>query len=160
MTRNTKQIRRYGFMLLLCFALGGVRAGNLHVPSQGEALELLSGNQFPELDRRYSAIQSAYEEGTISDEDLRAAFRVFYSTDAALDAQYLAWVKHSPNSYVAHLARGIYYKKVGQERRGDKLTGETSDEDLQGMEEAYRLATQELNASLLLDDRPLLPIFT
>jgi tetratricopeptide (TPR) repeat protein len=102
------------------------------------------------------AIHSAYKAGDISDVDLRAAFRVFYSTDPELDAHYREWTRQSPKSYVAHLARGVYFKKLGQELLGDKSFGTTSGEEAAAIREAFRLAREELNASLLLDDKPLL----
>ena len=156
MTRRITRFCQFGVLLLLCFRFGGSPAYDLRVPSQNEALGLLSDNQFAELDRRYSAIHSAYKAGEISDVDLRAAFRVFYSTDPELDAHYRAWTRQSPKSYVAHLARGVYFKKLGQEILGDKSFGTTSGEEAAGIQEAFQLAREELNASLLLDDKPLL----
>jgi tetratricopeptide (TPR) repeat protein len=140
-------------LTVLCTPL---RAEDLAPPNQSETLDLLAREQFEELDRRFAAVQQSYKDAKISDEDLRAAFRVFYATDAALEPRYRAWVNHSPRSYVAHLARGIYYKKVGAERRGSKFISETSDEQLNGMEAANEIAAQEFNTSLELDERPLL----
>jgi tetratricopeptide (TPR) repeat protein len=125
-------------------------------PSQAEVLALLDGNQFSEVDRRFSDIQQAYKTGSLADEDLRAAFRVFYATDAALEEKYNLWVRAMPKSYVAHLARGIYYKKVGKERRGDKFISATTEAQLKGMEAAFALASQDLRASTSLDEKPLL----
>jgi hypothetical protein len=41
--------------------------------TQRETRALLDSNQFAELDRRFSAIQRSYRDGSITDEDLRAA---------------------------------------------------------------------------------------
>src|SRR5580692_8070726 len=123
--------------LLLCLMIGSSASGfELSFPSQTETLTMLTGSQFSELDSRFGAVQSAYKSRTISDEDLRAAFRVFYVADPGLESQYLAWLRHSPKSYVAHLAAGIYYKKIGQDRRGGDYANVTSDENMAGMEEA------------------------
>jgi len=54
-------------------------------------LALLNSNEFPELDRRFSALQRDYKNGALTDESLRAAFRVFYATDGALELKYDAW---------------------------------------------------------------------
>jgi tetratricopeptide (TPR) repeat protein len=128
-------------------------------PSQGETLALLKSNQFADLDRRFSAIQTGYRNGTVTDQELRAAFRVFYATDAALEAKYDAWIAQFPNSYVAHLARGIYYKTVGEERRGPASFSETTAQQLRGMEAALGKASQDLRASVGLDAKPLLTYF-
>ena len=93
-------------------------------PTQSETRALLESNQFAELDRRFSAVQRNYKDGSISDEDLRAAFRAFYPTDAALEHKYTAWIAHFPKSYVARLARAIYYVWVGRERRGGNVISE------------------------------------
>ena len=131
-------------------------AATVEVPSESEAIEMLGRGQFTELDRRYSDIQAAYKSGSISDEELRAAFRVFYTTNGALEAKYDAWIQQLPQSYVAHLARGIYHKKVGQERRGGKFIGETTQAQLQGMEEAFGRASEDFKLSYSLDDKPIL----
>ena len=147
---------RYCLAFCLVVVSGALSATEIGQPATVDALSLLTSNNFDELDRRYSSIQQAYEDGRESDEDLRAAFRVFYATGPALEPHYEEWVRHSPNSYVAHLARGIYYKKVGFDRRGGNFISETTEEQLAGMEAAYAIADQELSASLALDAKPLL----
>jgi hypothetical protein len=73
MARRSTRFCQFGVLLFLCLRFGGSPAADLRVLSQDEALCLLFGNQFAELDSRYGAIQSAYKAGNISDEDLRAA---------------------------------------------------------------------------------------
>jgi tetratricopeptide (TPR) repeat protein len=124
--------------------------------TQKETRALLDSNQFAELDRRFSAMQRGYRAGSITDEDLRAAFRAFYPTDAALEQKYTAWIAQSPKSYVARLARGIYYKKVGMGKRGSDSISNTTEEQLRDMEAAFSRASGDLRASLSLDDKPLL----
>lgn len=125
-------------------------------PTQSETRALFDSNQFAELDRRFSAVQRNYKDGSISDEDLRTAFRAFYPTDAALEQKYTAWIAQFPKSYVARLARAIYYVKVGQKRRGGNFISDTSEEQLAGMDAAFAQASEDLDASLHLDDKPLL----
>lgn len=125
-------------------------------PAQSQMLALLKAGDFVELDRRYGTLQHAYETRSISDEDLRASFRVFYLTDSALAHQYDAWVEHSPKSYVAHLARGIYYDFLGVDRRGEASVDETSVEQFQGMHEAFALALADFKLSMSLTKRPIL----
>lgn len=125
-------------------------------PSQEEAFSLLNSDDYSELDRRYSEIQNGYKAGLITDEDLRAAFRVFYVTNSRLEPKYAQWVAKMPQSYVAHLARGIYYKKLGQERRGNNFISDTTDSQLRGMGEAFKIASKELRASFVLDNKPIL----
>jgi tetratricopeptide (TPR) repeat protein len=125
-------------------------------PSQAETRALLDANEFRELDRRFSAIQQGYKSGAVTDVQLRDAFRVFYPTDSALERKYTAWIAQFPKSYVAHLARAIYYKKVGQEGRGGNFIANTTDEQIRSMEAAFAKALSDLHASVELDDKPLL----
>jgi tetratricopeptide (TPR) repeat protein len=131
-------------------------AASLQPPSQSETRALLDANRFAELDQRFSAIQQGYKNGSVTDVELRDAFRVFYPTDAALEPEYTAWITQFPKSYVAHLARAIYYKKVGQESRGTDSIANTTDEQVRGMEAAFSKALSDLHASSKLDDEPLL----
>src|SRR5258706_2321883 len=101
--------------------------------SDREVLALVESDQFDTLDRHFSALQNGYKNGSVGDVELRAAFRAFYATDPALERHYTAWVDHYPRSYVARLARGSYFKKVGLEARGSKPFAETTDAQLQRM---------------------------
>lgn len=123
---------------------------------QDEVRSLLAAHQFATLDRHFSNVQRDYVDGLISDVDLRNAFRVFYPTDAALEPKYDAWVGQFPRSYVAHLARGIYLKRVGAARRGDAFIDGTSIAQLIGMSLAYRRAAADFHASASLDAKPIL----
>jgi tetratricopeptide (TPR) repeat protein len=120
---------------------------------------MLNAGRFAELDARFSAIQAGYRDNVVSDEQLRNSFRVFYDADAALEVKYDAWVATFPKSYVAHLARGIYHRKTGQDRRGGDVISNTTDNQLQGMDAAFTLAMQDLEMSAALDKRPLLTYF-
>jgi len=128
----------------------------LPVFSPAEVLALLESDQYTVLDQHFSALQQQYINGAISDSALRDSFRVFYPTDRALAARYDGWVAKFPKSYVAHLARAIYYKKIGQQSRGSKYIRETTDSQLDGMTEAFRKALEDLHACADLDLKPTL----
>jgi TPR repeat protein len=149
---------RYRFVvsLLLLAVTAHAKADDVAAPTPVEALVWLEHDFFAQLDTRYGAIQQAYRDHRISDEALRDAFRVFYATDKSFEAHYAAWVARSPRSYAAHLARGIYYKKVGAERRGGEFINQTTSEQIDGMEAAYKVAAMEFSASIALDEKPLL----
>lgn len=146
------------FILVLAFSQTCWSAASTSAPppNQTETLQLLKSDGFAELDRRFSAVQAAYRSGSISDEDLRAAFRVFYNTDGSLGPKYDAWVAKFPKSYVANLARGIYFKRVGLERRGDASFASTSRAQMRGMYLAFPEAEKSLVISMRLDPKPLL----
>ena len=119
-----------------------------------DAADRLRSEQFQQLDAEFSRVQEQFERGKISGEDARDAFRAFYSTDKDLAAKYDEWIKRYPNSYVAHLARGIYYKKVGLEARGGKYIEETSQEQIQNMDAALTKAIKDFGDSIPLTRKP------
>jgi tetratricopeptide (TPR) repeat protein len=125
-------------------------------PSGQETRELLQSDRFSELDQRFTAVQLAYKNRIVSDEDLRAAFRVFYKIDATVAPKFDSWVSTFPKSYVARLARGIYYVYVGEALRGKQLRDETPTEKLKAADIAYEKGKADLDASLTLDTKPLL----
>ena len=153
---NRKPPLRYAVLVASLLLAGLPRAAHAAAPVPAEALAWLNADRFNELDRRYAEIQRGYRQGSVSDEELRAAFRVFYATDVGLEPKYRTWAQQWPQSYVAHLARAIYYKKVGQERRGGNFMAETTATQIQGMEAAFEVASEELLKSYSLDDKPLL----
>jgi tetratricopeptide (TPR) repeat protein len=114
-----------------------------------------SGN-FRELEQRFAIIQTAYDKGAITDEDLRAAFRVFYSTNADLEVRYDGWVSLFPRSYVAHLARAIYYVRIGNAERGVQSVDQTAAKQLEAAETSFNKATAEIATSIALEPKPLL----
>jgi len=126
--------------------------------SATEAQALLQGNRFSELDRDFSALQSDYVQGRVGEEQVRDSFRAFYPTDPQLAAKFDAWVAQFPKSYVAHLARAIYYKKVGQEQRGGAYAADTTSEQFHNMEVAMKKSAQDLQLSLTLDPKPMLSL--
>jgi hypothetical protein len=91
----------------------------------------------------------------ISGEQLRNAFRGFHVTDGALESNHDRWVELFPCSYVAHLACGIYFKKVGQARRGDDFIDKTGVAQLIAMGAAYRNTEEDFHASAGLSRKPL-----
>ncbi len=120
---------------------------------------LLRSNSFAALDREFGTLQRRYEQGSLTEEKLRDAFRAFYPTDADLAPKYDQWVSAFPRSYVAHLARAIYYRKVGEEERGGKYIDQTSDEQIRAMEQALAKSLRDVDASIPLTAKPLLSYF-
>jgi len=121
-----------------------------------DTLALLEARQFQTLDRHFAAVQASYDKGDIADHDLREAFKVFKSPKEALEDRYNGWVSMFPRSYVARLARGIYYVNVGDAHRGRKTIRETPEAELSTSENFYSKAMTDLRASMDLDEKPLL----
>jgi tetratricopeptide (TPR) repeat protein len=129
---------------------------NSPLPSHADLRKLLVSGQFDVLDQQFSTLQARYESGLTSDEDLRAAFRVFYDTNPALASAYDHWVSAFPRSYVAHLVRGVYYTRIGENIPANQEPKLLPPSQIDRMEEAYRQGTADLNLSLSLNRRPIL----
>jgi tetratricopeptide (TPR) repeat protein len=121
-----------------------------------DTLALLEARQFQTVDRHFAAVQATYDKGDIGDQDLRKAFNVFKSPKEALEDRYDGWVSMYPRSYVARLARGIYYVNMGDAHRGKKTIRETPEAELSTSESFYNKAMADLLASMDLDEKPLL----
>jgi tetratricopeptide (TPR) repeat protein len=126
--------------------------------SQSETQALLKTNRFGELDQHFSALQREYGLSAVTEENLRDAYRVFYPTDAWIATKLDLWVQQFPKSYVARLARAIYYKKVGGEARGGAYADRTTDAQFQGMGTALGKAARDVEISLTLDAKPILSL--
>jgi len=124
--------------------------------AQVQVVALLKTGQYSALDQHFATLQQQYVDGVIQDTTLRDRFRAFYSTDRTLAGRYDGWVAQFPKSYVAHLARAIYYKKIGQESRGTAYIRETTESQLDGMTEAFHKALEDLHACAELDAKPTL----
>jgi hypothetical protein len=103
-----------------------------------DAIGLLQNGDFQHLEHYFSGVQSRFSEGHASAEELRNAFRAFYPTDRSLAPKYDAWVSKYPDSYVARVARGIYYKKIGYEERGGGYISETGAMQIAKMDDACK----------------------
>jgi len=117
---------------------------------------LLNEGRYTELDQQMTALQQAYVRGSISDEQLFAAFRIFYYANVDMEPKLDQWVAQFPRSYTALLARGIYYAGMGWDRRGSKYARDTSDEQFAGMNAYHSMAMRDLAKSTELDSKPTL----
>ena len=127
--------------------------------SNSQTSSMLRSQQYQELNSRYSAIQRKFEDGELTGDELRAEFREFYPMDADLAPKFDAWVAQFPESYVARVARGIYYKKVGFEARGTNYIRDTSQSQIDGMTAAFEKSLADLRGSLNMDPKPFLSYF-
>ena len=160
-----RRFRHYGIHALvsLIFATGAGCA--IHAPlahselSTRQTVAMVRAGEFAALNRYYARVQARYDKGSLSDERLRSAFRNFYDSSPDLVPQYESWVTRMPDSYVAHLARAIYYVKVGQASRGNRIIADTPAGQLRGMDAAFNVAFTELQKSYHLERKPLLTVF-
>ncbi len=120
------------------------------------ARSLFDSNNFDDLNALFARVQLQYDDGTLTEDLLQSAFNAFYSADPRLAPKYDAWVMHFPHSYVAHLARAIYYRHLSLKERADETNGTSVPERTRRIEADDLRALQDLNESLALESKPLL----
>lgn len=165
--KNGKRMRilKYSILLLTTFTAGPTVAD----PTQGtvsqdstrregelrnDAYLKLAAGKYVDLERDYAVYLGAYLEGKMSEEDISLKFEAF-SKALGLDTNFDAWVNAYPSSYSARLARGLYRVFAAWERRGDKFSNETTDEQFKGFAEALKQATVDLDDSIKLYSKPI-----
>lgn len=125
--------------------------------SLADPMAALSAGRYDELDAALTAVQNSYKRGSISDEQLIAAFRPFYDvSNPEIERYFDGWVNARPKSYVARLARGIHHKYVGLASRGSERAHLVPDASWKSRNAAYALAAKDLAGSIHLDEKPLL----
>ncbi|MEP6890001.1 MAG: hypothetical protein ABI955_04810 [Nitrospirota bacterium] len=75
-----------------------------------------------------------FENGTISEIQLRNIYRQFYDLDEQSLAKLEAWKNAISGSYAAHLIRGVHFKRKAGDARGGKYISQTSTDKIQRMQ--------------------------
>jgi beta-lactamase regulating signal transducer with metallopeptidase domain len=123
--------------VLVPIAIGAVADTVYPAPEDASSarvlLELLRQGRYAELDQRMSSYQAAYRQGSTDSMALARAFSAFRVADPSLGPAFDACVESFPASYVARLARGIYYFRSAMVTRGGRDLEHTNTEQLRGM---------------------------
>lgn len=86
-----------------------IQDGATIISSYELAHQALREKKFTELDNALSMLQAAYESDTNNESQLRRALGWLEIADPDWEPLFNEWVKHYPQSYVAHLARARYH---------------------------------------------------
>lgn len=123
-----------------------------------EVLRLLESRNFAGLDKRFSELQRRYETGEMDDWTLLLQYQPFYETSSRIEALLTEWIAQAPKSYPARLARGIYYRKIGDAKRGSSWISEVPPPAIDALWQYLDLAAKDLQASLPLAKKPIVSI--
>jgi len=124
-----------------------------HFEKLDNTMDLLTSGNFAEVEDYYSKRQKEFESGALTEYDIREAYGVFHQKQDVYRAQLDGWIKAYPQSPSAYLARGIYYRVLGNLRRGEGAISELSPEDLEFVEQMWALGKEDLETSLRLNPR-------
>lgn len=130
---------------------------SLHAQTSGP-LEQLRSNNIAQVEAEYSALQKRFEIGAASEYDLLDAYKAFYQQHDQYRAELGNWIKNYPTSASAYLARGVYYRKLGEFRRGTAYISQVPQENISYMENMHQLSKQDLSTSLRLNPRSYITI--
>lgn len=119
---------------------------------------LLRSQQFEQLDKRFQHLQVQYEQGRIDDRSLMLEYQGFYNSSPENEPFLTEWVTAHPTSYVARVARGIYYARVAIHRRGERFVNETPPESMAQMVQYLALSEKDLTTSLTLTPKPIVSL--
>lgn len=122
-------------------------------PDKLEIVGLAKSRRFHDLERRLSAMQIAFENGTLSEARVYAAFGAFAHADPALERPLTEWIRLYPDSYAAQLARGIYFKHLGLVVRGEAWARRTAPRRFELMHRYFRRALADLTSALSTNAR-------
>ena len=130
----------------------------LAVAQPSRALALLGSNNVAAVESEFSSLQRKFEQGEASEYDLLDAYKIFYQREDRYRPQLDNWIKHFPNSASAYLARGVYYRKLGEFKRGSDYIPQVPNENVDYMTQMFTLAKQDLEMSLRLNPKSYLAI--
>ncbi len=123
-----------------------------------DSLQELSAGEYDRLEKAFTALQTRFEAKTASEYELLDAYKVFYLNEDKYNAQLGGWINLYPKSSSAYLARGVYYRKLGEARRGTDYVSKVPGDNLRYMQESFQLAKADLKRSLDLNPKSYLAI--
>ena len=130
----------------------------LAVAQHSRAQALLGSNNIIAVESEFSSLQRKFEQGEASEYDLLDAYKAFYQREDRYRSQLDNWIKQYPNSASAYLARGVYYRKLGEFKRGSDYISQVPNENVDYMTQMFALAKQDLEMSLRLNPKSYLAI--
>lgn len=115
-----------------------------------EMRDAFYARDYPKLERFVSEHQARAERDPVAENLLYDIENIFSFTFARDQEIYDAWLSAHPQSWVAHLARGIYQRKLGWEARGPGYANEVDDRRFEQMETHFDKARDDLRDALRL----------
>lgn len=149
-------------MVILAFTLlnstAVVAAKNANEEIDMRILSLIKAQDFNKLETTLNEIEKGYEEDYRKERQVDLAFDSFYRARADLDPLLNNWIKAKPNSYVAYMARGVYYTQNGWAKRGTRYFDEMSKKQIDGMAYFFQKAMKDFDKALSLNKKMVHPL--
>ncbi len=110
------------------------------------------------MENVFSTLQGKFESGEASEHDLLDAYKAFYQREDKYRSQLNRWIDRYPKSSSAYLARGVYYRKLGEFRSGINYISQVPAENIGYMGKMFQLAKEDLENSLRYNPKAYLAI--
>ena len=142
-----------GLSLALLLSCGNSTSAPLHDP-----LEDLRSGHVSLVESEYSSLQKRFEKGDASEYELLDAYKPFYQREDRYRPYLDNWIAQYPASSSAYLARGVYLRKLGESRRGDRYISETPRENVDYMLRMFAASKLDLKKALQLNPKSYLAV--
>lgn len=123
-----------------------------------DVVALIHQRDFGALEKHFNAIEASFERGETTEFALLDAYKPLYMRNDELSDDLLRWTSTYPKSYAAHLARGTYYRKLGEINRGTAFINDVPQSTISYMERVFGIAEAELTTALPLTGKPYLAV--
>jgi predicted Zn-dependent protease len=121
---------------------------------QQAILALLEKRNYDELERVLGGYQFQFEHDAKASGSVATAFKTFQKAPARLETALDEWVEKKPESYAARVARGNYHVARALSARGTEFYANTPAENIHEMRAHFQHATDDLQRSLALTEKP------
>lgn len=128
-------------------------------PPANDWQALLTDKDYGALEEQLARLQDGYEQGGVSDLQLRSAWRAFDRMPPRAAVLLDEWVALRPSSYFARLARGYHHRSQAWWIRGDTKARAVGREQWARVKEELKLAGEDAQASLALRRKPVLSLY-
>lgn len=123
------------------------------VPQPLNPLEQLRQKNIAAVETGFAELQRKFDEGDATEYNLLDAYKAFYQREDRYRAELDSWIAAYPKSSSAYLARGVYFRKLGEFRRGTKYMAHVPQESVAYMLDMFGLAKQDLQTALRLNPK-------
>jgi tetratricopeptide (TPR) repeat protein len=130
----------------------------VHAQQPVDVVTLIRRHEFVALEEYFNAIEASFEHGRTSEFALVDAYKPLYMRNDELSDDLAAWTAMYPKSYAAHVARGTYYRKLGELNRGTSFAVDVPKSTMSYMQRVFDTAEEELTTALPLTKKPYLAL--
>ncbi len=121
---------------------------------------MLLNKDFEKLNTALEGYQKAYEQDIANEDKLLDVYlQAFIFKESSSKALLDEWVKSFPNNYQPYLARASYYFNMGWKARGGKYISETTDNQIEGMEDYFAKANEDIKNVLAKKQDNIVPYY-